>query len=167
LLLARRLVEGGVRFVTVTSGGWDTHNNAFNALKNRLPSFDRALSALLGDLAQRGLLQKTLVVVMGEFGRTPKITATAAATTIRAAFPLCWPAAAFGAARYRRVRRARGRTAERPVKPKTCRLPSISASALTHAKHLSPEGVRVTLSRGGRRLNRRWAERSLSNRILA
>ncbi|MFY8052340.1 MAG: DUF1501 domain-containing protein, partial [Armatimonadaceae bacterium] len=74
LLLARRLVEGGVRFVTVQSGGWDTHAGAFNYLKGGpMPALDRALATFTNDLAQRGMLEKTLIVVMGEFGRTPQI----------------------------------------------------------------------------------------------
>ena len=79
-LLARRLVERGVPFVTVNNSGWDTHQNILR-LKARyptdrnahLPALDRAISALIGDLADRGLLDETLIVVMGEFGRTPKI----------------------------------------------------------------------------------------------
>jgi hypothetical protein len=84
LLLARRLVEAGVSLVTVNwdddtrndkvSPFWDTHNHNFASLKNRLaPVFDAAFSAFIEDLAARGLLQSTLVVVTGEFGRTPKI----------------------------------------------------------------------------------------------
>jgi uncharacterized protein (DUF1501 family) len=73
-LLARRLVEAGTRFVTVSKGGWDTHQNNFASLQQRLlPELDRAYSALLTDLEERGLLQKTLVVLMGEFGRTPRV----------------------------------------------------------------------------------------------
>jgi hypothetical protein len=84
LLLARRLVEAGVSLVTVNwdddsrndkvSPFWDTHNHNFVTLKDRLaPSFDQSFSALIEDLSQRGLLDSTLVVVTGEFGRTPKI----------------------------------------------------------------------------------------------
>jgi uncharacterized protein (DUF1501 family) len=77
-LLARRLVEAGVRFVTVSFGGWDTHGQNFNALKTRqLPPVDMAMSALLKDLHERGLLETTLVLWMGEFGRTPKINGNA------------------------------------------------------------------------------------------
>lgn len=86
-LLARRLVERGVPFVTVNHVGWDTHQNAYTTLKEGftgaevpvglIPSLDLALSALLEDLEQRGLLEQTLVVVMGEFGRTPKINTAA------------------------------------------------------------------------------------------
>jgi hypothetical protein len=73
-LLARRLVEAGARFITVSRGGWDTHQNNFQTLSTRLlPELDRAFAGLVTDLAQRGMLEKTLVLVMGEFGRTPRI----------------------------------------------------------------------------------------------
>jgi len=72
MLLARRLVESGVRFVTVTYGGWDYHAKIFDSLDRRLPEFDRALSALIEDMDIRGTFENTLLVVMGEFGRTPK-----------------------------------------------------------------------------------------------
>lgn len=75
LLVARRLVEAGVRMVQVNLRGWDTHQNAFRDLKRRLlPSIDRALSGFLDDLAARGLLDETLVVMCGEMGRTPRIS---------------------------------------------------------------------------------------------
>lgn len=77
-LLARRLVETGVKFVSISLGGWDTHQNNFNALKGRLlPQLDAAYATLLSDLHQRGLLESTLVVWMGEFGRTPKVNKNA------------------------------------------------------------------------------------------
>jgi uncharacterized protein (DUF1501 family) len=72
-LLARRLVERGVRFVTVNFGGWDHHAKIWDGLKNKLPELDAGLSALVEDMGERGLLRDTLVVCMGEFGRTPKI----------------------------------------------------------------------------------------------
>ena len=72
-LLARRLVERGVPFVEVTLGGWDTHDNNFAQVKNLCGTLDPAWSALLGDLKERGLLETTTVVWMGEFGRTPGI----------------------------------------------------------------------------------------------
>lgn len=77
-LLARRLIEAGVHFVTVTDGGWDTHQNNFRSLKERkLPILDRGYSALLEDLHARGMLDNTLVVWFGDFGRTPKINPSA------------------------------------------------------------------------------------------
>jgi hypothetical protein len=73
-LLARRLVEAGVRFITVEFNGYDTHDKNFIELKDPLlPKLDQAYSALLEDLSQRGLLETTLVICMGEFGRTPKV----------------------------------------------------------------------------------------------
>ncbi len=73
-LMARRLVETGVTFVEVGLGGWDTHNQTFTAHKDRLqPELDKGMAALVDDLHERGLLDKTLVVWMGEFGRTPRI----------------------------------------------------------------------------------------------
>lgn len=79
-LMARRLVEAGTKFVTVTDRGWDTHEDIYLRLKEgftggtagKIPKLDQAYSALLGDLSDRGLLDSTLVIVMGEFGRTPK-----------------------------------------------------------------------------------------------
>jgi hypothetical protein len=74
LLMARRLVESGVRFVTVVGRGWDTHTDNFNRLKGELlPYVDRAVAALLQDLHQRGMLETTLVMVTGDFNRTPRI----------------------------------------------------------------------------------------------
>jgi hypothetical protein len=73
-LLAARLVEAGVRFVTVTYSGWDTHSNNFKACKdNLLPNLDQGLSALFNTLLEKGLLDSTSIFVTGEFGRTPKI----------------------------------------------------------------------------------------------
>ena len=72
-LLARRLVENGVLFITVNWGGWDTHKEHFERMNEMLPMLDRGFSALLEDLAQRGLLESTMVLWGGEFGRTPKI----------------------------------------------------------------------------------------------
>jgi hypothetical protein len=73
-LMARRLVEAGVPFVEVDYGGWDNHNNIFPTLKDtKLPVIDKGMSALVEDLDQRGLLQDTAIIWMGEFSRTPRI----------------------------------------------------------------------------------------------
>jgi uncharacterized protein (DUF1501 family) len=72
-LLARRLVEHGVRFVEVNLGGWDMHQDIYTRLPEKLSTLDQGLGALLGDLDGRGLLEDTLVVLTSEFGRTPKI----------------------------------------------------------------------------------------------
>lgn len=72
-LLARRLIESGVRFVEVELGGWDTHDNNFDQLQALMGALDPGLSGLVDDLDSRGLLDETLVICMGEFGRTPVI----------------------------------------------------------------------------------------------
>lgn len=77
MLLARRLVEAGVRFVSMTYGSWDHHDNIKRANGTQLPNFDKAYAALIADLDERGMLDDTLVIVNTEFGRTPKINATA------------------------------------------------------------------------------------------
>ena len=97
VLLARRLVEAGVRFVTVYYsrgiGGWDTHKDNFKTLKDsRLPHTDAALSALIDDLSDRGLLDETLVYWTGDFGRTPKINKDAG----RDHWPPCQSVVMFG-----------------------------------------------------------------------
>lgn len=73
-LMARRLVEAGVPFVTIVDGGWDHHADLFGALRTRLPSWDQTVATLIDDLDQRGLLETTMVIALGEFGRTPKIS---------------------------------------------------------------------------------------------
>lgn len=73
-LLARRLVEAGVPFIVLDEAGWDHHSDLFGACRTRLPTFDATVAALILDLEQRGLLDSTLVTVLGEFGRTPKIS---------------------------------------------------------------------------------------------
>jgi hypothetical protein len=86
-LLARRLVGAGVRCVALGFRGWDTHDNNFPRMKAKLPHFDRGLSALLEDLDERGMLDDTLVMVSGEFGRAPRINKNAGRHH--------WPNAAF------------------------------------------------------------------------
>jgi uncharacterized protein (DUF1501 family) len=76
-ILARRLIEKGVRFVQVNRGGFDVHANAFPAMRDHGDAMDPALAALIEDLAQSGLLKKTMIVMLSEFGRTPKINMTA------------------------------------------------------------------------------------------
>lgn len=76
MLLARRLIEGGVRFVTLSYGGWDLHDKVAQGMRRQLPAFDQAFAALVTDLEQRGRLDSTLVMVTTEFGRTPKINPT-------------------------------------------------------------------------------------------
>ncbi len=88
-LLARRLVETGVPFVEVNLGGWDTHQDNFDRVKRLSQQVDPAVSALIGDLKDRGLLETTLLVWMGEFGRTPRIN-TRGAKPGRDHYPRAW-----------------------------------------------------------------------------
>lgn len=76
-LISRRLIEAGVTFVTLNTGYWDDHGNIKGALDNKLPRHDRALGVLVEDLAERGMLDDTLVITAGEFGRTPRINGDA------------------------------------------------------------------------------------------
>ncbi|MGB0774880.1 MAG: DUF1501 domain-containing protein [Akkermansiaceae bacterium] len=76
MLLARRLAEAGVRFISLTAGGWDHHDNIRTGIQSQLPPVDKAVAALLKDLEQRGMLDDTLVLLTSEFGRTPKINKT-------------------------------------------------------------------------------------------
>jgi len=92
-LMARRLVEVGVPFVEVNSGGWDLHQNCFTSLQTKLPELDKAFAALMDDLQQRGLLESTVVLCMGEFGRTPRINGNSG----RDHFARAWSVALGGA----------------------------------------------------------------------
>lgn len=74
-LIARRLVEAGVRFVTVTFGAWDTHSYHYRGIEPQMPDLDRGFAGLITDLEQRGLLDSTLVLITSEFGRTPRVNA--------------------------------------------------------------------------------------------
>ena len=73
MLLGRQMLEAGVTFVKVNSYGWDTHGDNFNGHANLMPKFDQAFAAMIEDLAERGMLEHTLVICMSEFGRTPRI----------------------------------------------------------------------------------------------
>jgi len=73
MLMARRLVEGGVRFVSLTFGGWDHHTGISKAMQGQMPQFDKAFAALINDLEERKMLDSTLIMVSTEFGRTPKV----------------------------------------------------------------------------------------------
>lgn len=94
-LLARRLIETGVKFVEVTLGGWDTHQNNFDRVKQLSGEVDGPFATLIGDLKERGLLDSTLVIWMGEFGRTPRINARGAKPG-RDHYPRAWSSVLAG-----------------------------------------------------------------------
>jgi uncharacterized protein (DUF1501 family) len=159
LLLARRLVEAGVRLVTVYWGGrvnnpspyWDTHLNNNRRLKEELlPPFDRCFSAFLEDLAQRGLLESTLVVCTGEFGRTPRFgqfTGNGVDATGRDHWPQCYSLVLAGGPLpdgrvVGRSDRFAAYPAEDPVTPQDL------AASLLHALGIDPtRGVRDNFRR--------------------
>ena len=93
MLLGRRLLEAGVRYVQVTSYGWDTHGDNFNAHASRVPKVDQSLSALLEDLHTRGMMENVLVICMAEFGRTPRVNGSIG----RDHWPNAWSLAMAGA----------------------------------------------------------------------
>lgn len=155
LLLARRLVEGGVRFVTVSSGGWDTHNNAFSNLsRNLLPTLDKGVAAFIEDLSQRGLLKSTMVIVMSEFGRTPVVNRDGG----RDHHARCFSVLVAGGGVKGGVVVGSSDTkgfepAERPVKPEDLAATIYQCLGIDYTQSItSPEGVRITLSRGGRHI---------------
>jgi hypothetical protein len=125
-LLARRLIEAGVRFVTVTDRGWDTHQSLSLTLKEgytggtvgKVPTLDLAWSALIADLHDRGLLEETLVIVMGEFGRTPKINTLAGRDHWPRVFSVLLAGGGVRGGQVVGASDARGESpAERPVTP--------------------------------------------------
>jgi hypothetical protein len=158
-LLARRLVEAGSRFVTVVDSGWDTHQQIARELPDtrfpgsgKLPGLDRAYSGLITDLHERGLLDSTLVVLMGEFGRTPKLNAAGGRDH--------WPRAGFACLAGGGVRGGRviGATdafgelpSERPVSPPDLAFTLLTLLGVNPREHLTtPSGRPMPiLSEGG------------------
>jgi uncharacterized protein (DUF1501 family) len=150
-LMARRLVEAGVKFIEVTLDGWDTHIDNFSGIRNLCRDLDPGMSALLADLSARDLLQNTLVIWMGEFGRTPTINSQQG----RDHFPAAWSAVlAGGGARggmaYGSTTADGSKVAEKPVSA-----PDLFATIATllgidpTREELSPIGRPIAVSDGG------------------
>jgi hypothetical protein len=115
-LMARRLVEAGVTFVEVESSGWDTHENELTSLKKLIPPVDQGLAALVEDLRARGLLEKTLLIWMGEFGRMPRVNRAAGRDHYPQAFNLALAGAGVRGGRVVGATDAKGvEVVERPV----------------------------------------------------
>ena len=154
-LLARRLVERGVRFVTVNYGGWDHHSKIFENLDKKLPEFDRGFATLLHDLDDRGLLADTLVVAMGEFGRTPMINKDAGRDHWGPAASLLFAGA--GVKRGHVI----GATDRTGAKPTTRPIPPVDVSytildALgVNPRHelITPDGRPISILEGGERID--------------
>ena len=149
-LLARRLVEAGSRFISVVDTGWDTHNQIFRELPDsrfpgsgKLPNLDKAFAALISDLRERGLLESTLVVMMGEFGRTPKLNAIAGRDHWPRAGFVCMSGAGIKGGQVIGATNAYGEVpTERPVSP-----PDVAFSIL---RLLGVNGAKEVFTPGGR-----------------
>lgn len=146
-LLARRLVENGVRFVTVNYSGWDHHAKIFESLDKKLPEFDMGYSALIRDLDQRGLLKDTLVLTMGEFGRTPKVNDKAGRDHWGRAGSMLWAGAGVAAGKVVGATDKNGAfVTDRPVRPADVAWTVYEALGIDPAKELrTPEGRPVSI----------------------
>jgi len=150
-LLARRLVESGVRFVTVNYAGWDHHAKIFEGLDKKLPQFDQGFSALIEDMTERGLLKDTLVVCMGEFGRTPKINKDAGRDHWGHAGVMMFAGAGVrGGKIIGATDKTGSRVTDRPVSPADVCHTVYEALGINPAKELhTPEGRPVFILDGG------------------
>lgn len=151
LLLSRRLVESGVRFVTVTLGGWDMHNNVHGAMSGTAGVFDQSYAAFIADLAQRGLLDRTMVIVMGEFGRTPILNKDGGRDHHPRVFSTLLAGGGIKGGTVVGSSDPRGmEPASDPVKPEDLAATIYQCLGLDYSQSISsPEGVRIALARGG------------------
>ncbi len=151
-LLARRLVEAGVNFVTVSNGGWDNHNSIFSTLPGKLSQFDRTVATLVDDLGNRGLLDTTLVIAMGEFGRTPVINRNGGRDHHSRVFSIMLAGGGVQGGQVIGASDPSGmEPAETPVRPEDLSATIYQSLGIDYNQSLeSPDGVRIVLSRGGR-----------------
>ena len=150
-LLARRLVEAGVNFVTVSNGGWDNHNSIFSTLPGKLSQFDRTVATLVDDLGNRGLLESTLVIAMGEFGRTPVINRNGGRDHHSRVFSIMLAGGGVQGGQVIGASDPNGiEPAETPVRPEDLAATIYQSLGIDYNQSLeSPDGVRIVLSRGG------------------
>ncbi|HXJ58881.1 MAG TPA: DUF1501 domain-containing protein [Verrucomicrobiae bacterium] len=157
-LLARRLIEAGARFVTVVDHGWDMHQQIFKAMPDaffqgsgKLPALDMAYAALLGDLKERGLLDTTLVVMMGEFGRTPKINNAAGRDHWPRAGSVLFSGGGVRGGQLIGATDAHGETpAERPVRPEDIAYSILKLLGVDPDKeYMAPNGRPLKIVAGG------------------
>jgi len=151
LLLSRRLVETGVRFVTVTIGGWDMHSNVHGSMNGTAPQFDQAYAAFIADMEQRGLLKRTMVIVMGEFGRTPIINKDGGRDHHPRVFSTLLAGGGIKGGTVVGSSDPKGfEPASDPVKPEDLAATIYQSLGLDFSQSISsPEGVRIALARGG------------------
>lgn len=163
-LLARRLLESGVQFITINSKGWDTHDQMVTRLKEGyagakvpvglVPSLDQAVSALIDDLQDRGLWQDTLVVVMGEFGRTPKLNVNGGRDHWPRAFSVLLAGGPIAGGTVLGKTDAQGESPDSdPVTPPALVATIYRALGIDHQMQLeSPDGRPIAISAGGQPL---------------
>lgn len=158
-LLARRLVEAGARFVTVSKGGWDTHQNNFQSLSGRLlPELDKAFAGLITDLHQRGTLDKTLVILMGEFGRTPRVNPRGGRDHYsRCRFVTFAGAGIRGGQIIGKSDETGSTPVERPVTPEDVATTLYSALGIDyHKQYITPTGRPIHLAANGAPIKELW-----------
>lgn len=152
-LLARRLIEAGVRFVSIDFGGWDTHQKNFERLKtDKLPTLDKGLASLLEDLDTRGLLQRTGVLMTGEFGRTPKVNPNAGRDHWARAMSIVMAGAGIkGGQVIGRTNEKGEEPAENPLKPEDVGASFYHTLGINpHKEYYTPTGRPVHLVRDGK-----------------
>ena len=158
-LVARRLVERGVPYITINYKGWDTHKQHFQIMRQRLPQLDKGMATLLQDLSERGLLDSTIVWWGGEFGRTPRVQWEPPWNGGRGHWG---PAFSTVRGRRRLQGRPRGRRVRRPRRrgegPARCRRPTSSAACTSCSASISTRSCRTrTASTSGSCRRRRAA----------
>ncbi|QEL13450.1 DUF1501 domain-containing protein [Limnoglobus roseus] len=151
LLLARRLTEAGVRFVTVNYAGWDHHGKIYEGLNKKLPEFDQAMSTFIEDTTARGTDKDTLIVVMGEFGRTPKINKDAGRDHWgQAASLLFWGAGTKPGFVLGKTDKHGAYSVQRPVSPADVAYTILDSLGLDPRKQLvTPDGRPIEVLDGG------------------
>ena len=154
-LLARRLVEAGVRFTTVDLGGWDNHNNIFSSLSSRLSRFDQTIATLIHDLSNRGLLDSTLTLVMGEFGRTPIINHDGGRDHHSRVFSIMLAGGGIKGGQVIGSSDDYGEApADLPVHPEDLSATIYHCLGIDYNQSLeSPEGIQIALSHGGKHIH--------------
>jgi uncharacterized protein (DUF1501 family) len=157
-LLARRLIEAGVRLATVFQGGYDTHLHNEAGHKNIVPPFDQAFAALLEDLEVRGMLESTLVLVIGDFGRTPKINFSAGRDHWPGAFTVALAGAGIqGGVVVGKTDEHAGHPVERPVKIEDLGATVYKALGIDGHKLYHANGRPIAINKDGIAVSELWS----------